>query len=114
MVLNAALDWRVVWWRVGGMRLIRFPFNVRGVAAWIFLGALVAGVVFAADGFVRSTEQTPAPISRFFTITSRVPLEIQMILCNRLFGSARSVVRSRDSEPGFRWLSRPTISWNHH
>ena len=47
---------------------------------------------------------------RFLRITSGLPMDLQMLLCNRMFGSPRDIVLSRDSEPGFRWLAR-TTTW---
>jgi len=82
-----------------------------------FIGEVLAMLVFLSDGFVvlrgggggggggGGAEGDPA--SRFFRIGA---LELQMVLCNRLFGCDRAVVSTRDSEPGFQLLARPT-SW---
>jgi len=77
-----------------------------------FIGHLFAIVVFFTDGFLLPKNTvpatTPSPIERFLRISSRLPLELQMVLCNRTFCSPRNVVRSREAEPGFKWLARPT------
>ena len=71
-----------------------------------FIGQAFALVVFFADGYLRSHTMAPAPTLRFFHLSSRLPLELQMVLCNVMFGSAKEVVSSKTSEPGFKWLSR--------
>lgn len=86
------------------LRLREGP-RVRGY----YVGPLFALVVFFADGFLRATAATPPETERFLVICSRLPLDLQMVLCNRLYGSAKSIVPGRDSEPGFRWLGRPTV-----
>ena len=87
-------------------------------------------VVFFADGFVRLAARRQGPPARqparnegrdegrdrdrdreeedgrrFLRVSARLPLELQMVLCNRVFGSGRNGIRSRDSELGFRWLT---------
>jgi len=73
-----------------------------------------AVVVFFCDGFLRiNGATTPSSgVERFFKICSRLPLELQMIICNRMFGSPNDLVKSKDSEPGFKWLARST-TWAH-
>jgi len=76
-----------------------------------FSGHLFALVVFHSDSFVVINERTAHPdTKRFFRITSRLPLDLQMVLCNRIFGSPRDIILSLDSEPGFQLLAR-TTSW---
>jgi len=76
-----------------------------------FIGHLFALVVFHADFFAIINEKTAHSYTRrFFRITSQLPLDLQMVLCNRIFGSPRDIILSRDSEPGFRLLAR-TTTW---
>jgi len=76
-----------------------------------FIGHLFALVVFHSDSFAVTNERTaPSDTRRFFKMTPRLPLEIQMIICNRVFGSAKDIILSRDSEPGFQLLAR-TTTW---
>jgi len=82
-------------------RLRRLP----GVRAH-FTARIFALVVFFVDGFLQLGPSTPSSTERFLRINSGLPLELQMLLCNRLFGSPRSIVPSKDSEPAFRWLAR--------
>jgi len=76
-----------------------------------FIGHLFALVVFHSDSFVVINERTAHSYTRrFFRITSQLPLDLQMVLCNRVFGSPRDIILSRDSEPGFKCLAR-TTTW---
>jgi len=76
-----------------------------------FIGHLFALVVFHSDSFVVINRRTAHPDTRrFFRITSQLPLDLQMVLCNRIFGSPRDIILSRDSEPGFQLLAR-TTTW---
>jgi len=71
-----------------------------------FVAHTFALMVFFTDGFLAVGERTPPRVAMFLEMCSRLPLELQMTLCNRMFGSGKDVVRSTDSEPGFRWLAR--------
>jgi len=87
-------------------RLCRLP----GLREY-FIGHLFALVVFHSDSFVVINERLAHPdTKRFFKITSQLPLDLQMVLCNRIFGSPRDIILSRDSEPGFHLLTR-TTTW---
>jgi len=75
-----------------------------------FIGHLFALVVFHSDNFVVTRDNADVSCKRFFDIASRLPLEVQMVLCNRVFGSPKDIILSRDSEPGFKFLVR-TTTW---
>jgi len=76
-----------------------------------FIGHLFVLVVFYSDSFVVMNEKLAhSDTRRFFRMTSRLPLDLQMVLCNRIFGSPRDIILSRDSEPGFQLLTR-TTTW---
>ena len=76
-----------------------------------FIGHLFALVVFHSDSFAIINERTAHSYARrFFRITSQLPLDLQMVLCNRIFGSPRDIILSRDSEPAFQLLTR-TTTW---
>jgi len=78
-----------------------------------FIGHLFALVVFHSDSFAVINERTAHyDTKRFFRITSQLPLDLQMVLCNRMFGSPKDIILSRDSEPGFQLLAR-TTTWQH-
>lgn len=60
-----------------------------------YAGSLFALVVFLADGYVRTTPQTPRAPARFFGMVELLPLELQMLVCNRVYGSMRNSVLTR-------------------
>jgi len=67
-----------------------------------FIGHLFALVVFHSDNFVVTNEKTAGSFTkRFFKIVSQLPLDIQMVLCNRIFESPKDIILSRDSEAWF-------------
>ena len=67
-----------------------------------FIGHLFALVVYHSDSFVIINERLAhADTQRFFRLCARLPLEVQMVLCNRAFGSPKDIILSRNSEPGF-------------
>ena len=81
------------------------------------LGELAADVfaltVFLCDGVLRLK---PALVSsrpsglRFFAIASKLPMELQMILCHRVFGSTKLNILRHDSEIAFKSLVRILFS----
>jgi len=74
-----------------------------------FIAGLFALVVFHSDSFVVINERLAHPdTKRFVRICARLPLEVQMIICNRAFGSPKDIILSRDSEPCFQLLDRST------
>jgi len=74
-----------------------------------FIGHLLALVVFYSDNSVVINERlVHSDARRFFRQCARLPLEVQMIICSRAFGSPKDLILSRDSEPGFRCLARAT------
>jgi len=70
------------------------------------IGATFALVVFFTDEYLKPATEILPSFQRFFDLCARLPLDLQMVICNRMFDSARCIVLSRDSEPGFRWLVR--------
>jgi len=70
-----------------------------------FIGKLFALVVFFSDNFLLCPVSGDA--RRFFKLAARLPLDLQMLLCNRAYRSPRDIVLSRYSEAGFRWLAAP-------
>ena len=52
---------------------------------------------------------TPDPTTaatRFFTISAKLPMELQMILCHRAVGSMQQNILRKDSEAAFKSLAR--------
>ena len=67
--------------------------------------------VFLCDELVQlKPALTPAPAAdattRFFTIASKLPMELQMILCHRAVGSTKQNILRKDSEVAFKSLAR--------
>lgn len=60
---------------------------------------LFALVVFLCDGLLKITKEKE---SRFFSIISRVPLEIQMILCYRVIGIMKTNIPTECKEQAFK------------
>jgi hypothetical protein len=74
---------------------------------------LFAKIVFLCDDFLRLKEPATSSSSintvasvRFFTISMHLPMELQMVLCNRVFGSAKENILSKDSELAFKHIAR--------
>ena len=68
---------------------------------------LFAITVFICDDFLRIKQpQWISKAGRFFRIASRLPMELQMMLCHRAHGSAKDNIPSKDSEPAFKSLAK--------
>ena len=65
-------------------------------------------VVFVSDGLLQipQTGKDSTPASRFFRIASRLPLELQAVLCYRLTGLPEEIMPRKESELAFRDLVR--------
>lgn len=74
---------------------------------------LFALVIFCCDDLlVVNGEQDDSDCknhSRFFKITQRLPMELQMILCRRAVDSMRNVIIERHSEKAFRDLVKKIV-----
>jgi len=66
---------------------------------------MFALVVFVSDGLLQIKDSTPTPAARFFNIAAQLPLELQMVLCFRLAGSAKEIILGKDSEVAFKELA---------
>jgi len=69
---------------------------------------IFAIVVFVSDGLLQVTQgdgSTSAAV-RFFALASRLPLELQMVLCYCLVGSCKEIIPGRECEMAFRELAR--------
>ena len=67
---------------------------------------MFALVVFVSDGLLQINETTPSPAARFFSITRRLPLELQMVVCHLVVGSSKEIIPGKDSEVAFKSLAR--------
>lgn len=66
--------------------------------------------IFLCDGLVQIRTNADEDTTRFFTIISKLPLELQMTLCLRAAGSMKSLVSGKDSEWAFRELVKFLLS----
>jgi ankyrin repeat protein len=71
--------------------------------------ALFALIVFACDGILKIKRTCGPKYDRFFNIAGKLPMEIQMILCHRVFDSMKNGIASKYSEPAFRGLARKLL-----
>ena len=71
-----------------------------------FIGDLFALVIFLCEGLlsVGAESSTSNKAVRFFRIAQALPMELQMVLCNRVFGSGKDHVLTKHSEPAFKKL----------
>ena len=70
------------------------------------IGEVFALVVFLSDEFVVVAGGTnEVNTKRFWFMGMQLPMELQMVLCNRMFGSAKDLVLTKYSEPAFRKLA---------
>jgi hypothetical protein len=59
------------------------------------IARIYALIVLIGDGYFTIRQNHRASVTaRFFRMTSRLPIELQMVMCHRLFNSARCVVLS--------------------
>jgi len=67
---------------------------------------MFAVVVFVSDGLLQVSNGDQSTAARFFSIARRLPLELQMVLCRRVVGSDKEIIRGKDSEVAFKELAR--------
>ena len=72
---------------------------------------MFALVVFVSDELLHVNETAPAPAARFFNIARRLPLELQMVLCHLVVGSAKEIIPGNDSEVAFKSLAN-RLGWS--
>ena len=65
-------------------------------------------MVFLVDDFVKPGPTMDENTARFFAISGKLPLELQMVLSNRVYNSPRDLVLTKHSKPSFSWLGRPS------
>lgn len=74
--------------------------------------ALFSLIMFLMEGYLRvcavSGRQRHGKPERFFLIASRLPLELQMMLCRRAYGKGGHVIRARDTDAGVAYLAYKT------
>jgi hypothetical protein len=70
--------------------------------------AVFALVVFLCDGLLQSSGNVRflRTKDRFFRIATKLPMELQMVLCNVVAGSGATIIQSQHTEPAFAALAR--------
>jgi ankyrin repeat protein len=74
-----------------------------------FSAELFAMVIFLCDDFLqlRWGQETIDPeLERFLKIVIKLPMELQMVLCHRVYGSSREIVTVKDSNAAFEKLCK--------
>ena len=72
-----------------------FPARIDDAAS------IFALVVWLSDDFFTIRKDNNVASRRFFKICSKLPIELQMVLCNMSQGSRKLIVKMKDSEPAF-------------
>ena len=118
-------------WKVDVFRLLerflknpaqtRRDFRVRfGVLEELAAAELYALTVFLCDGLLQlkpaqalvpsgPAAAPTAAATRFFAMVSKLPMELQMILCHRVVGSKKQNIPHNDSEIAFQGLARSLL-----
>jgi hypothetical protein len=82
-------------------RKVRRELGWFGEEAKIF-----ALVVFLCDGLLEIREETPTGAAKFFRITQRLPMDLQIILCHCVVGSAKINILGEQRELAFKNLAK--------
>ena len=90
--------------------LTRYELRVKLGVLDALAAEVFALTIFLCDDLLQLKpaidDDTPNPVSattRFFVIASKLPMELQMILCHRVVGSKQNILR-KDSEAAFKSL----------
>ena len=78
---------------------IRQEIRIELGLAYIDAAELFATIVFLCDSYFAIKSDNKA--ARFFRIIRTIPMEIQMVVCNRVYGSKKETILSSDSEKAF-------------
>jgi len=65
-----------------------------------------ATTVFLCDGLLQLKPPSDPAATRFFAIASKLPIDLQMILCYRAVGSTKQNIFHKDSDAAFKSLAR--------
>jgi len=83
--------------------------NVRIELGWYDRVAteLFSLVLFFSDRFLEiNPDKRDTSLARFFAVAAQLPLELQMVLCYRVVGSVKDIIRGEHIEPAFKRLAR--------
>ena len=91
--------------------LTRHQVRVRLGFAVSWAAEVFAATIFLCDDLFQlkyarySTRSASSSAIRFFSIIRRLPMELQMIVCNRVVGLAKDSILSKNSEMAFKLLA---------
>jgi len=91
--------------------LTRYELRVKLGVLDALAAEIFALTVFMCDELLQlrpsliTSSSNPAVV-RFFTLASKLPMELQMILCRRAVGSMKQNILRKDSEAAFKSLAR--------
>ena len=72
-----------------------------------FIADVFALIIFTCDGLLRLKDPGHlVGVARFFVVAEKLPMELQMVLANRVFGAGKDGVLRKVSEKAFRKLGR--------
>lgn len=73
-----------------------------------------ATVIFYTDDYLKAPQVVSSPEDekklRFFRMMAKLPIELQMMICNRLSGLDKDLILTRSTEPAFKLLARASLS----
>lgn len=61
-------------------------------------------------GLLKIRDENRTGAARFFSMTQKLPLEIQMLLCYQMVGSSKEIIPGGQSEMAFRALGKTLAS----
>lgn len=82
----------------------RIVYNIRRelkIPKYLAVDLFVLVILFSDDFLEFKVPEDPK-VKRLFLILKRLPIEIQMVCCHRIFGSSRNIIQSKDFEDGLR------------
>lgn len=93
------------------------PFNLFSPAP--IAGELFSLVIYFSDGYLQLDEgeekeeeeemksnEERAKAQRFFKLAALLPMDLQMVLCNRVFHLSSFIIRRNHSEKGFKKFAK--------
>lgn len=59
-------------------------------------------MVLLCDGYLKLLGDDSSPAHRFFKMAARLPMELQMVVCNRAYGSPKDSINSTQFNQGLK------------
>jgi hypothetical protein len=61
-------------------------------------------LILLGDGYLTGWQRTPQDFLKFIRICERLPIELQIVICNRLWNLPQAVISPREFDQAFRWF----------